>query len=49
VPSDNGKNFAGANQELQELIMSLEQHKIIMTPVSHSLKWNFRGPVCQIP
>ena len=44
LTSDNGRNFVGANRELQELITNLDQHKIIKSTVSHSLKWNFNPP-----
>ena len=44
LTSDNGRNFVGANRELQELITNLDQHKILKSTVSHSLKWNFNPP-----
>jgi len=44
MTSDNGRNFIGANREVQELVAKLDQQKITKSSVSRGIKWNFNPP-----
>ena len=44
VISDNGANFVGANNELQELLALLDQEKIKNNMANKGIKWKFNPP-----
>ena len=45
VISDNGSNFVGADRELQELVESLDQERIIRESTKHHrIDWKFNPP-----
>ena len=45
--SDNGSNFVGAERELRELVLQLDQDKIVKSVANKGVKWNFKplGPL----
>ena len=43
--SDNGTNFVGANQELRELVKSLDKDKIKRSAANKGIKWHFNPPL----
>ena len=43
--SDNGSNFVGAERELRELVLQLDQDKIVKSVANKGVKWNFNPPL----
>ncbi|XP_055615231.1 uncharacterized protein LOC129761531 [Toxorhynchites rutilus septentrionalis] len=44
IISDRGTNFTGANRELQEALLKMDQNKMIESFVSAQTKWSFNPP-----
>ena len=44
IVSDNGKNFVGAKNELQELIQNFDQSKITKASANSGITWQFNPP-----
>ena len=44
VHSDNGTNFVGANNELQDLVKALDKDKITRSTADKGVKWYFNPP-----
>ena len=45
VVSDNGGNFVAADKELQEVVRSLDQDRIIKSAANRGIKWHFNPPL----
>ena len=45
VVSDNVGNFVAADKELQELVRSLDQDRIIKSAANRGIKWHFNPPL----
>ena len=45
VYSDNGKNFVGADRELQALLAQIEGNKIKESVANKGVKWHFNSPL----
>ena len=45
VLSDNGTNFVGGNNELKELVNSLDKKKIGKSTANKGIRWHFNAPL----
>ena len=45
VTSDNGTNFVGADRELRELVLAMDQEQIADNAASDGIRWNWNLPL----
>ena len=45
VTSDNGSNFVGADRELRELVLAMDQGQIADNAASDGIRWNWNPPL----
>ena len=45
VTSDNGTNFVGADRELRELLLAMDQGQIADNAASDGIRWNWNPPL----
>ena len=45
VTSDNGTNFVGADRELRELVLAMDQEQIADNAASDGIRWNWNPPL----
>jgi DNA-binding transcriptional regulator YiaG len=45
LTSDNGRNFVGANRELNELYQLIDHNRVVKTLAVQRIRWNFNPPI----
>ena len=45
VTSNNGTNFVGADRDLRELVLTMDQEQIADNAASDRIRWNWNTPL----